>query len=226
MVIRTIAQAALTLSLAFMGPPTTSETVTAPEGLRSCPPGDPVATVEAGLATKLGGDFLGCFRSDSTVAATNPAPPATTPIEYAFALALHDHDYTESDIHELLSKIEQQWKDFKPLDGKLSAAYLARLNEIINGQRKESGADVKSVRPILVKIDGDHSRYYTVTSIRTYAVASGSANVTIAKVNADAVVLRDSKLVRLTIQRALIDSADVGRAQVEIDRWAKSIAKL
>ena len=143
--------------------------------------------------------------------------------EYAFALAIHDREYSAADLHDLLSKVEQQWKGFEPVDGNLSDAYVSKLNGLIDEQRKDSGAGVQSVRPILVKIDHDHSNYYTVTSIRTYVVAANAARITATRVNADAVVLRDSRLLRLTIQRTLTGPADIARAEADIDRWAESI---
>ena len=221
MVKRAIAQAALYLS--FVSSASASETIPAPEGLKPCSPGDPVLSVEARVATRLGGDLLGCFRSDPIVAA-EPAPRVSTPTEYAFAIAVHDRDYTVADLQQLLSKVKQQWRDFEPLQGSLSDEYLLKLYDLIREQRDADNTSVKSVRPVLVKIDGEHSGYYIVTSIRTYVVEADGMSVKATKVNADAVVIRNSGLVRLTIQRTLTDPADVARAQADIDRWARSIA--
>ena len=222
MVIRAITLVALTYSLASLGPPLHAAPFAGPSGFKACAPSDPVVTVESRLAARLGGDFLGCFRSDP-VDATNPVPPTSMASEYAFALAIHDREYSTADLHDLLSKVEQQWKGFEPVDGNLSDAYVSKLNGLIDEQRKDGGAGVQSVRPILVKIDHDHSNYYTVTSIRTYVVAANAARITATRVNADAVVLRDSRLLRLTIQRTLTGPADIARAEADIDRWAESI---
>ena len=154
-----------------------------------------------------------------------PSQQASTPTAYAFALALHDRTYSVADLHELLSKVEQQWKDFQPLDGNLSDAYVAKLNGLIKEQRNTADSRVQSVRPALVKIDKANDGYYSITSIRTYVVAAGGTNVTAIKVNADAVTVRNSKLVRLTIQRTLTEPDDVTRTEADIDRWAKSVAQ-
>jgi hypothetical protein len=197
----------------------------APEGLKPCAPGDPAASAEARVAEQLGGEFLGCFRSDREVVAPIASNPATTSIEYAFAIALHGGGYTPADLDSLLSTVRGQWKDFDPLSKEFRETYTARLNDLIRSNGSTLSPTVISVSPVLVSIDRKDVHYYLVTSIRTIVLELQGKQVALTKVNSDAVVLCGSRLVRLTIQRPLSDPHDVAQVQGEMADWARATAQ-
>jgi hypothetical protein len=200
--------------------PRDSSGLPTPRGLVQCPSNDPVATLEARLAAKLGGEYLGCFRSEGAMIPKGAIIAAPTPVEYAFGLAFADRHYKLADLDNLLATVKQQWKDFDPLSKEFKESYIARLNALIKSSG--SSADVVSVKPILVSIDRGARDYYAVTSIRTYVADVNGRRVTSTKVNSDAVALRGSELVRLTIQRTLSAPADVAEIQGEIADWARA----
>ncbi len=195
----------------------------APKELSSCPPGDPVAAAEAGVAAKLGGELLGCFVSDkkTTVQGTTKSIPMS--LEHAFAIRIPGGPYTSADLDELLSRITEQWKGFDPLS-KDFENYRNRLNDLMKGVGTSPTATFSSIRPVLVSIDRLGPRSYSVVSIRSYVVDVSGEHVSATRVNGDAVVLRGSDLVRLTMQHALTDPSDVAQLQGEIAEWARAIA--
>ncbi len=124
----------------------------------------------------------------------------------------------------MLSTVEDQWRAFDPLSKEFKEVYIARLNQLIRDTSSTPASTVTSIRPTLVSIDRVDRSYYVVTSIRSYAVNSNQLALTATRVNADALVLRGSRIVRLTIQRTLSDPADVAQVQSEIRTWAQAIA--
>jgi hypothetical protein len=197
----------------------------APEGFKPCAPGNPLASAEAGVATKLGGEFLGCFQSERETTRPTAAKAAPMPVEYAFAIALQGGGHTPADLDNLLTTTRRQWKDFDPLSKEFKETYTARVNELIKGSGLLPSVTMVSVKPVLISIDRSVDNYYSVTSLRTYAVQVNGEPVALTRVNSDAVALQNSRLIRLTIQRTLSDPADVAQVQGEIDDWARAIAQ-
>lgn len=215
----------LTGSATSSGASAAPSALPAPEGLSSCPPGDPAALAVSGIAAKLGGETLGCFLSErkgTPLSATRAGP---VPVENAFAIGLQGQAYTPKDLDNLLSNVEEQWKDFDPLDKKFKDDYISTLNNMLSQNRSPSAPNIISIKPILVSIDRLSDTYYRVTSIRTYTFEANGEHITSTKINSDAVVLRHSHLIRLTIQRTLSDPADVAQVQGEIANWAQAIAQ-
>jgi hypothetical protein len=184
-----------------------------------------VADAEARVAAKLGGEFLGCFQSEQKLVAQSAAKVALMPVEYAFAIAVEGRGYTPADLDKLLSTVKEKWKGFDPLSKEYKETYTARLNDLIKGNGSTLSPTLISVKPVLVSIDQADSKYYCVTSIRTYVIELKGKQVTSTKVNSDAVVLRNSQLIRLTIQRVLSNPADVAQVQGEIADWAQATAQ-
>ena len=194
----------------------------APKGLSPCAPSDPVATLEARVATSIGGQFLSCFRSEKEVEVPGATELAPVPLEYSFAIRVAGDGYTSADLDKLLSTVTAQWKDFQPLSTEFHDNYIARLNALIKGAG-ETSTTVSSIKPVLVSIDRLDAKSYSVVSIRSYVFNAGGAQVSITKVNADAVVLRGRNLIRLTMQRMLTDVTDVAQLQAEISEWVRAI---
>src|SRR5271165_152990 len=92
----------------------TSTELPAPKGLSACAPSDPLAGVEASVAAKFGGTFLGCFKSDKTISVQGATKPVPVPFEFAFAFELPG-PFTLADLDKLLATGIEQWKDFEPL---------------------------------------------------------------------------------------------------------------
>jgi hypothetical protein len=216
----------LTLGLLASGPPhtyaqATSSGLPTPKGLSSCAPSDPLAVVEARAAARLGGEFLGCFRSEKTVMVQGATKPVPVPFEFAFAIDFPG-PYTSADLDKLLTKGIEQWKDFEQL-GTERENYTDRVNELIKGAG--AMATVSSVKPVLVSIGRMGAKSFSVVSIRSYVLDASGEQVSLTKVNASADVLRGSGLVRLTIQRVLTDPSDVAQVQGEIAEWAQATAE-
>jgi hypothetical protein len=197
----------------------------APGGFKPCAPDSPLAIAEARIATKLGGEFLGCFQSERETMAPSSAKAAPTPVEYAFAIALQGGGHTPADLDNLLSTVKHQWKDFDPLSKEFKETYTARVNELIKGSGLTPSPTMVSEKPVLVSIDRAGDSYYSVTSLRTYTVELNGERVMVTKVNSGAVALRGSQLIRLTIQRTLSDPTDVTQVQGEITDWARATAQ-
>ena len=196
-----------------------------PEGLVACASGDKVAGAIARVAAELGGEFLGCFQSERAVEVSSTAKTALVPVEYAFAIALKGEGHTPADLDKMLSTVKEQWKDFDPLSKEFKEAYTARLNEMIKSSGLTPSPSLKSLKPVLISIDRPEVNYYSVTSIRTYSFQLSGDEIKLTKINSDAVVLRRSQLIRLTIQRTLSDPADVAQVQDEIAKWARETAQ-
>jgi hypothetical protein len=217
----------LTLGLLASDPPhvyaqTTSSGLPAPKGLSSCAPSDPLAVVEANVAAKFGGAFLGCFKSERTITVQGATKPVLVPFEFAMAIDFPG-PYTLADLDKLLSRGIEQWKAFEPLS-KESENYTVRLNELIKGAGTSSKASVSSVKPVLVSIGRIGPKSFSVISIRSYVLDASGEQVSLTKVNASADVLHGSRLVRLTVQRVLTDPADVTEVQSEIAEWANAVS--
>lgn len=196
-----------------------------PGNLKPCAPGSPVASVEGHVAAKLGGEFLGCFQSEQEITAPSATKGVRMPVEYAFAIAVQGGGYTPADLDKLLSTVKEQWNGFNPLSKEYKETYTARLNELIKGSGLVVSPTFIAIKPELVSIDRTDSNYYSVTSIRTYVLELNGERGTLTKVNSDAVVLQNSQLIRLTIQRALSNPADVADVQGQIVDWARAIAQ-
>ena len=195
----------------------------APKELSSCPPGDPVAAAEAGVAAKLGGELLGCFVSDKKTTVQGATKSIPMSLEHAFAIRIPGGPYTSADLDKLLSKVTAQWKGFDPLSKEFEN-YRDRINELMRGVGTNPTATISSVKPVLVSIDRLGAKSYSVVSVRSYVLDLSGEHVSATRVNGDAVVLRGSELVRLTMQRALTDPSDVAQLQGDIAEWAQAIA--
>lgn len=146
------------------------------------------------------------------------------PAEYGFAIRFPG-DYSSADVDAMLAKVKEQWEGFEPLSKEFREDYTARLNNLIkqSDPAVASSVSVSSVKPVLASIDRLDAGSYSVVSVRSYALDVNGERVTQTKVNADAVVLRGASLIRLTIQRALHEPADVERLRSEVGLWARAI---
>lgn len=197
----------------------------APQGLRPCPAGDRVASIESNLAARIHGDLLGCFRSTTSVPLSGRRHSPSVPLEYGFAMRLPGGPYASNAVDQLLASVRAQWSGFKPLDGALSSRYSARINELLNGRGgvRPGAVSVTTIKPVLVSIHRLGPTAYSVVSLRTYRVAVGSRSVRAVKIDADALVLDHGTLVRLTLLREARAVPDVAATQAQIAAWARSL---
>jgi hypothetical protein len=138
----------------------------APKGLSACGPSDPLAVLEARVAAKVGGEFLGCFRSDKTITVQGATKPILVPFEFAIALDFPG-PYTLADLDKLLATGIEQWKGFEQLS-KTWENYTARLNELIKSVGIGSAA-IASEKPVLVSIGQTGAKSFAVISIEAIA---------------------------------------------------------
>jgi hypothetical protein len=195
----------------------------APKELISCAQGDPVAAVEASVATKQGGKLLGCFVSEKRIMVQGTTKAVPVSLEHAFAIGISGGPFTSTDLDKLLSTVTDQWKGFDPLSKEFEN-YTDRINALIKEAGTNPTATVSSIKPVLVSIDRLDAKSYWVVSIRSYILYLSREHVNATRVNGDAVVLRGSELVRLTMQRTLTDPSDVAMLQGDIAEWAREIA--
>jgi hypothetical protein len=169
----------------------------------------------------MGGQFLSCFQSEnkSNVATVNG--PLPIPVETAFAIRLAGDSYTTADVDKFQATVTAQWKDFRPLGKEVRKDYIAQLNALIKGSGGPS-VSFTSVKPVLVSITRLDANSYSVVSIRSYAFNTGGGQISMTKVNADAIVLRARSLIRLTMQRMLTRASDVADLQAEVADWARA----
>jgi hypothetical protein len=201
--------------------------------------------MEAVFVARLGGELVGCFKSEKTIwlgggwfGASGMGALATVPSEFAFASYLRD-PYTSSDLDKLLAKDIEQWKGFESLN-KEAENYTARLNELIKSAGRfwffKLGS---SFKPVLVSIGRISATSFSVVAIRSYVLDSTGTGYWInaqnlpfvtgqscirRRVDASAFVLRESRLVRLIIRRVLTDPSDVDQVQSEIVEWANAVS--
>src|SRR5271165_6938185 len=161
----------------------TSTELPAPKGLSACAPSDPLAGMEAGVAAKLGGTFLGCFKSDKTITVQSASNTVLVPLEFAFAFELRG-PYTLADLDKLLATGIEQWKGYETLS-KESDTYKVRLNELIKSVGITQ-ANVSSITPVLVSIGKTGTNAFSVVSIRRYVVDASGEQVIQTKANASA----------------------------------------
>lgn len=147
------------------------------------------------------------------------------PFDYAIANGIQGEGHIPADLDKLLTTVRAEWKGFDPLSNEFKVSYTARLNEVIKSHGSIVLPTVVSIRPVLVSIDRADDNYYTVTSIRTYVSELNGEHFTSTKVESAAVVLSNSKLIRLTIVRPLRYPADVPQVQGEMDDWARATAQ-
>jgi hypothetical protein len=188
---------------------TASESLPAPRGLIPCSPDDPVAGLEKRIATSLAIEFLSCFHSSSSD-------------EYALVHRVLGDNFTPAEVEALRTKVAAQWKDFQPLSTEFHDKYIARLNEMIAASGSAT-APISSIKPVLVSMKRLDPKSYSVVSIRSYVFNSSKGQERAERINADAIVLRGRRIIRLTIQRRLTAVSDVTDVQAEIAQWARAM---
>jgi hypothetical protein len=189
--------------------PMASESLPAPMGLVPCSPDDQVAALEKRIAPSLGVEFLSCFHSGASG-------------EYALVHRVIGDNFTSADVEALRTKVAAQWKDFQPLSAEFHDKYIARLNTMIT-EASSTPAPIASIKPVLVSMKSLDSKSYSVVSIQSYVFNGSKGQESAERVNADAIVLRGRRIIRLTIQRKLTEVADVDDLQTDIARWAKAM---
>jgi hypothetical protein len=146
----------------------------------------------------------------------------SVPQEYALAMRLPGGPFTSQAVGQFLATVRAQWAGFNPLSREFHDRYIQEINALIrdSSQPGSANASVVSVKPVLVSIEQLGPDAYSVVSLRTYQLTGQPLKSV--KVNADAVVLVDSTLVRLTILREVQSAADVSDAQAQISGWARA----
>jgi hypothetical protein len=194
-------------------PRTFSQGVPVPKGLGSCAPSDPLAVRLARVAARSGGELVGCFKSEKKI---RTWLLLTEPFEFAVAIDFPG-PYTLADLEKLLATGIEQWKGFPTLS-KHWENYTDRLNELTRGFGRK--------RPVLVSIGRTGANSFSVVSLRSNLWKQGffyNMSPT-PKVNASADVLRGSRIVRLTVRRALTDPSDIAQVQSEIAEWVNAVS--
>jgi hypothetical protein len=197
-----------------------------PRGLNPCTADGASASGMERMASALGGLPLGCFQSRETAELHGSKKNDAAPVEYAFAVEMKGGPYAALDVDILMADVTAGWKGAKPLSEATRADYERRLDGLIekappNGTPKPAD----SVNPpVLVSIEKLDAGTFAIVAVRQRQVPLSGEFFNVTQVDAAAVVLRRSKLVRLSIARELRAKADVEAAREEIADWASAVA--
>jgi hypothetical protein len=197
-----------------------------PRGLNACNADAASASGMQRMASALGGLALGCFQSGDTAELHGSKKTYAVPLELAFGVEMKGGPYAAQDVDQLMAAVTEGWKGAKPLSQDTRADYEQRLDGLI--EKAPPNATPKpadSVKPpVLVSIEQLDPGSFVVVAIRRPQVSLGGEFFDTAKVDAAAVVLKQAKLVRLSIARELRSKADVEAAREEIADWASAVA--
>jgi hypothetical protein len=197
-----------------------------PRGLSTCTADGPSASGMERMVSALGGLALGCFQSGETTELHGSKKTYAVPVEYAFGVEMKGGPYAALDVDILMADVTTGWKGAKPLSQDTRADYERRLDGLVekaapNGTAKPADSVDP---PVLVSIEQLDSASFAVVAVRQRQVPLNGEFFTITKVDAAAVVLKQAKLVRLSIARELRSKADVEAAREEIADWASAVA--
>lgn len=173
----------------------------------------------------LRGRSLGCFEAGEMMGLHGTRRIYAVPIEYAFAVEISGGPYTSKDVDKLMSDVTDGWKNSKPLSQDTRADYEKRLNGLLEksapGGTPKPGEAVNA--PVLVSIEQPGAGSFTVVSIRQRQMPLNGEFFKTTKIDAAAVVLKNGRLVRLSIERELRSESDVEAAREEIADWAYAV---
>ena len=207
-------------------PARTAEAVPVPRGLNRCAADGPSASGMERMVSALGGRPLACFQSGETTPLQGSKNTYAVPVEYGFAIEIKGGPYTATDVNTLLADVTDGWKNAKPMSQDTRADYERRLDGLI-----EKGAPTGAPKPpdsltpsVLVSIEQLDPESFAVVAIRRRPVPWNGEFFNIMKVEAAAVVLNRTRLVRLSIARELRSRSDVTAAREEIADWAYAVA--
>jgi hypothetical protein len=145
-------------------------------------------------------------------------------VEYAIAFRISGGPFSPANVDALLSKVQDQWKNFNPLS-KEHDEYVTRLNAMIHGtDSKPNAAPLASIKPILISIDRLSPEAYLVLSVRHYVSMGETGEITSTKASGAVVVLQGTRLIRLEILRELRNPSDVDVVRQQVVTWAHEIA--
>jgi hypothetical protein len=197
-----------------------------PRGLKTCTADGASASGMERMASALGGPALGCFQSGETAELHGSKKTYAVPVEYAFAVEMKGGPYAALDVDILMADVTTEWKGAKPLNQDTRADYERRLDGLIEKAPPSAAPQpAEPVKPpVLVSIEQLDSVSFAVVAIRQRQVPLNGESFSIAQVDAAAVVLKQAKLVRLSIARELRSKADVEAAREEIADWASAVA--
>jgi len=125
--------------------------------------------------------------------------------------------YTSKALGQLLVNVRGQWAGFEPLSQDFRD-YTSAVNKLTHGNTGGGSVDtsITSIKPVLIAIDPLGPNAYSVVSLRTYNFTAGSRALKSVKVDADAVALVHTTLVRLTLLRDARSAEDVTDAKAQI----------
>jgi hypothetical protein len=197
-----------------------------PRGLNTCTADGVPASGMDRMASTLRAQPLGCFQSGETAELQGSKKTYAVPLEFAFAVEMKGGPYASKDVDQLMAAVAEGWKGAKPLSQDTRPDYERRLDGLIE-KAAPAGAPKPPDAvnpPVLVSIEPLDTGLFVVVVIRQGQTAANGEFFKTTKVDAAAVVLRQGKLVRLSIARELRSKADVEAAREEIADWASAVA--
>ncbi len=176
------------------------------------------------MVSMLSGRSLGCFQSSETTELHGLKKTHAVPLEIAFAVEMPGGPYTAKDVDQLMSDVTEQWKNSKALNQETRAGYDRRLADLAEKGAPIGTAAAQPLIPAtLVSIEQLDPASFAVVSIRQLQVSLDGEFFNPTRVDAAAIVLQHSKLVRLTIARELRSRSDVETVREKIADWAYAV---
>jgi hypothetical protein len=206
--------------------PASALALPAPGGLDACTAQSPAAAEMERMATTLQARALGCFQSRETAELRGTKKTYAVPLESAFAVEMKGRPFTQQDLDKLMADVREQWKNSDRLSQDSRADYDKRLNELIEPPSPRSPKPPESpAKPqVLVSIEQPDERFQTVVRIVRGQVSFDGEYFDVTRLDAAAVVLKDAKLIRLSLERELRSKGDVGAIREEMADWAAAVA--
>jgi hypothetical protein len=142
-------------------------------------------------------------------------------VEYAFAIRLVDKPngpYTHQDIESNLSLVKEKWKAYPPLEALRKQEYESRISALLAAV----GTDPMRMylaQPLLVSLDRVGNGGFYIISIRQRNMSLGAHSVISTAVDGSGLILKDGKLLRLSLIRELRAPGDIELVKRAIVAW-------
>jgi hypothetical protein len=196
-----------------------------PGSLGACTAASSVAAEMEQMAARLHGRALGCFQSKDAMELRGTKQTHRLPMEYGFAVEMANRRFSQQDLDNLMSGVRDEWKNSDSLSRATRPDYERRINELIEPEAPGVPRPAAPPKPpVLVSIEQPDDGFQTIVRILRGQVSFDGEFFDTTRLDASAVVLKDAKLIRLSLLRELRSKSDVSAIRQEIVDWAAAVA--
>jgi len=199
-------------------------TLPAPTNLRTCTAQDSITSFVEQASSKFG-EHLGCFLSEDKVVLRGSRLRTALPLEYAYAVGLRSGPYSATDIEDLFLAVNDQWKNYKPLDQQAQVEYDRKINDLVAKSLPSAatGVAISVEPPVLVSIRRIGTEAYAVVSLRQRRFTLADDVIVSTAVDATALTLKGDSMLRLSLVRELQTPSDISNVQGAIAEWIRAV---